>query len=140
MARVPRRETTGSIELPLTRLNSPHAASQLSLLSSTPATPTAPARSPATPSVPPEPLLMTISQIRLLNFRHWTDEHWASGISLKPLTILLGRNSAGKTSILQPLRMLKQTIEATDAGTHLLLDSAGDGANLGQYEGRRPRP
>jgi hypothetical protein len=30
--------------------------------------------------------------------------------------------------------MLKQTIEATDAGTHLLLDSASDGANLGLYK------
>lgn len=116
------------------KVEQPVTASQLSLLSSTPVTTTAPARSPATLSVPPEPLPMTISQIRLLNFRHWTEEHWATGISLKPITLLLGRNSAGKTSILQPLRMLKQTIEATDAATHILLDSGGDGANLGLYK------
>jgi hypothetical protein len=81
-----------------------------------------------------EPLPMTISQIRLLNFRNWTSEHWQTGIPLKPLTLVLGRNSAGKTSILQPLRLLKQTIEATDAGTHLLLDGTkADGVNLGAF-------
>jgi hypothetical protein len=77
---------------------------------------------------------MTIERIRLLNFRNWTDDHWEKGVELKPITLILGRNSAGKTSVLQPLRMLKQTIEATDAGTHLLLNAgAQDGANLGAY-------
>ena len=79
-------------------------------------------------------LPMTISQIRLLNFRNWTEEHWQAGVALKPVTLVLGRNSAGKTSILQPLRMLKQTIEATDAGTHLFLNAGfSDGANLGAF-------
>ncbi len=77
---------------------------------------------------------MTISKIRLLNFRNWTTEHWEKGIPLKPLTLVLGRNSAGKTSILQPLRMLKQTIEDIDSGTHLVLDgSKADGINLGAF-------
>jgi len=85
-------------------------------------------------ATPTEPLAMTISQIRLLNFRNWTEVHWQSGVTLRPITLLLGRNSAGKTSILQPLRMLKQTIEATDAGTHLFLNAgASDGANLGAF-------
>ena len=77
---------------------------------------------------------MTISQIRLLNFRNWAEEHWDTGIPLRTITLILGRNSAGKTSILQPLRMLKQTIEATDAGSQLLLDSGADGVDLGQCE------
>jgi hypothetical protein len=106
---------------------------QLSLLVPTPTVSATPADTP-TPALP-EPLPMTISQIRLLNFRNWADEHWGdTGITLRPITLLLGRNSAGKTSILQPLRMLKQSIEATDAGTHLLMDSGGDGINLGEYE------
>ena len=89
---------------------------------------------PAAGAAITEPLPMTISQIRLLNFRNWTEEHWQAGVALKPVTLVLGRNSAGKTSILQPLRMLKQTIEATDAGTHLLLNAgATDGANLGAF-------
>lgn len=89
---------------------------------------------PAAGAATTEPLPMTISQIRLLNFRNWTEEHWQAGVALKPITLVLGRNSAGKTSILQPLRMLKQTIEATDAGTHLFLNAgASDGANLGAF-------
>jgi hypothetical protein len=81
-----------------------------------------------------EPMSMTISNIRLKNFRNWTAEHWDKSVALKPITLVLGRNSAGKTSILQPLRLLKQTIEATDAGTHLLLDGTkADGVNLGAF-------
>jgi len=81
-----------------------------------------------------EPMSMTISNIRLKNFRNWTAEHWDKGVALKPITLVLGRNSAGKTSILQPLRLLKQTLEATDAGTHLLLDGTkADGVNLGAF-------
>src|ERR1700726_1489401 len=34
-------------------------------------------------------------------------------IEIAPLTILAGANSSGKSSIMQPLLMLKQTLEAT---------------------------
>src|SRR5271155_132525 len=34
-------------------------------------------------------------------------------IDIAPLTILAGANSSGKSSIMQPLLMLKQTLEAT---------------------------
>jgi hypothetical protein len=89
---------------------------------------------PPTTAGTTEPRPMTISNIRLLNFRNWAAEHWQTGVVLKPVTLLLGRNSAGKTSILQPLRLLKQTIEATDARTHLLLDGTKyDGVNLGAF-------
>lgn len=111
----------------------PPSAAAAPLLPSTPQLglfePTPAATSSATESV-----INWISLIRLLNFRNWTDAHWEKGIVLKPITLVLGRNSAGKTSILQPLRMLKQTIEATDAGTYLLLDGTKqDGVNLGSY-------
>lgn len=113
--------------------------------STTPATQVKPATSPQTElplfdrirksdSTKLEPMPMTVSQIRLLNFRNWTDQHWTSGIDLRPITLMLGRNSAGKTSILQPLRMLKQTIEATDDGIHLHLGAGlTDGVNLGAF-------
>lgn len=82
-----------------------------------------------------EPLPLTISKIRLLNFRNWKDQHWQQGVDLRPITLVLGRNSAGKTSILQPLRMLKQTIESTDAGTHLNLGSSGtESLDLGAFQ------
>jgi hypothetical protein len=42
-------------------------------------------------------------------------------IEIKPLTILAGANSSGKSSIMQPLLLLKQTLEATyDPGPLLL--------------------
>ena len=42
-------------------------------------------------------------------------------IELRPLTILAGANSSGKSSMVQPLLLLKQTLEATyDPGTLLL--------------------
>src|SRR5712691_1762533 len=42
-------------------------------------------------------------------------------IQIRPLTVLAGANSSGKSSILQPLLLLKQTLEAGyDAGPLLL--------------------
>jgi predicted ATPase len=47
-------------------------------------------------------------------------------VEIRPLTILAGANSSGKSSIMQPLLLLKQTLEASyDPGALLL-----DGANL----------
>ncbi len=45
-----------------------------------------------------------------------------SNIEIRPLTILAGANSSGKSSAMQPLLLLKQTLEATyDPGALLLL-------------------
>src|SRR5438876_12115497 len=42
-------------------------------------------------------------------------------IEIRPLTILAGANSSGKSSLMQPLLLLKQTLEATyDPGALLL--------------------
>ncbi|MEK6324842.1 MAG: AAA family ATPase [Acidobacteriota bacterium] len=43
-------------------------------------------------------------------------------IEIKPLTILAGANSSGKSSIMQPLLLLKQTLDATYDPGPLLLD------------------
>lgn len=43
-------------------------------------------------------------------------------IEIRPLTLLAGANSSGKSSVLQPLLMLKQTLEATFDPGALLLD------------------
>src|SRR5438270_293440 len=48
------------------------------------------------------------------------------GIVVRPLTLLAGANSSGKSSMMQPLLLLKQTLEASyDPGPLLL-----DGPNL----------
>ena len=46
----------------------------------------------------------------------------ACEIDIRPLTILAGANSSGKSSIMQPLLMLKQTLEAPYDPGPLLLD------------------
>ncbi len=52
-----------------------------------------------------------IGQIRAQNFKSWRD---TGELTLAPLTGLFGTNSSGKTSILQILLMLKQTVESPD--------------------------
>lgn len=44
------------------------------------------------------------------------------GIEIRPLTLIAGANSSGKSSIMQPLLMLKQTLEASYDPGALLLD------------------
>lgn len=59
-----------------------------------------------------------ITSISVKGFKCFRDE---TGIELRPLTILAGANSSGKTSIIQPLLLLKQTLECPwDPGPLLL--------------------
>ena len=50
-----------------------------------------------------------ISKIAVSGFKSLANE---CEIDIRPLTILAGANSSGKSSIMQPLLMLKQTLEA----------------------------
>jgi len=52
-----------------------------------------------------------IKELQALNFKSWKD---TKRLHLAPLTVLFGTNSSGKTSILQLLLMLKQTVESAD--------------------------
>ncbi len=55
-----------------------------------------------------------ISEITVAGFKSISDEQ---SIEVRPLTILAGANSSGKSSMMQPLLLLKQTLEASyDAG------------------------
>ena len=49
-----------------------------------------------------------ITELRAQNFKSWQD---TGALQFAPLTGLFGANSSGKTSILQVLLMLKQTVE-----------------------------
>ena len=51
------------------------------------------------------------SQYRLRNFKSFLD---TSPIPLRPITLIYGPNSAGKSSIIQSLLLLKQTLEESD--------------------------
>jgi len=52
-----------------------------------------------------------IKELQVKNFKSWKD---TGPLRLAPLTGLFGTNSSGKTSLLQLLLMLKQTVESTD--------------------------
>jgi len=52
-----------------------------------------------------------LTSLRIQNFKSWKD---TGPIRLAPITVFFGANSAGKTSLLQFLLMLKQTTESSD--------------------------
>jgi predicted ATPase len=59
-----------------------------------------------------------ITRITVGGFKSIAQEQ---SIEIRPLTILAGANSSGKSSIMQPLLLLKQTLDATyDPGPLLL--------------------
>ena len=69
-------------------------------------------------AVPPAIKRITVAGYKSINREQ--------SIEIRPLTILAGANSSGKSSIMQPLLLMKQTLEAPyDPGTLLL-----DGPNI----------
>lgn len=62
------------------------------------------------------------TRLRLTNFKAWKD---SGDVALKPVTMLLGTNSSGKSTLVQSLLLLKQTVQAPDRTMHLNL--GGDG-------------
>lgn len=60
-----------------------------------------------------------LKTLRLQNFRAFQD---TGDIELKPIVVLAGPNSSGKTSILKSLLLLKQTLEMGRSGDDLNLD------------------
>lgn len=60
-----------------------------------------------------------ITAISLKGFKSFADE---TRLEIRPLTLLAGANSSGKSSALQPLLLLKQTFEAPYDPGPLLLD------------------
>jgi hypothetical protein len=67
-------------------------------------------------------------EIRWQNFRSFSDTDW---LHIRPLTVLLGPNSSGKTSLVLPLLLLKQTLNAQD--DDVALNTRGGLTNAGAY-------
>ena len=67
-------------------------------------------------------------QVRWQNFRSFEDTGW---VSIRPLTIINGPNGSGKTSLLAPLLLLKQTMQAADQS--LALKTRGDLFDAGSF-------
>lgn len=65
-----------------------------------------------------------------MDFKSWQD---TGPIRLAPLTVFFGRNSSGKSSLLQADLMMKQTAESLDPRQVLDLGGQGSYADLGTY-------
>jgi predicted ATPase len=72
-----------------------------------------------------------LTHLQLKNFKGWRD---TGPVSLKPLTILFGTNSGGKSSIEQFFLMLKQTVDSTDRKLVLHPGDKDSAVNLGSYD------
>ena len=72
-------------------------------------------------------------KLHLTNFKAWKD---TSALALKPVTMLLGTNSSGKSTLIQSLLLLKQTVQSPDRTVHLNLggDEINDLFNFGSFD------
>ncbi len=73
------------------------------------------------------------TRLRLTNFKAWKN---TGHIELKPVTMLLGTNSSGKSTLIQSLLLLKQTVQSPDRTVHLNLggDEVNDLFNFGSFD------
>lgn len=71
-------------------------------------------------------------KIKIKNFRSFKDMEY---IDIKPITILIGRNSAGKSSFLRTFPMLKQSFEERTRSPILLY---GNYIDFGSYQDIKP--
>lgn len=73
------------------------------------------------------------TRLRLTNFKAWKD---TGDVDFKPVTMLLGTNSSGKSTLIQSLLLLKQTVQSPDRTVHLNLggDEVNDLFNFGRFE------
>lgn len=73
-----------------------------------------------------------LTRLKLSNFKAWRE---SGDIQLKPVTLLLGENSTGKSSLLQSLLLMKQTATSPDHTVHLNLgDEVNDSVDMGSFE------
>src|SRR3989442_5605959 len=76
-----------------------------------------------------------ITRITVAGFKSISQEQ---SIEIRPLTLLAGANSSGKSSMMQPLLLLKQTLEAPYDPGALLLD--GPNVRFTKFEQMLFRP
>lgn len=72
---------------------------------------------------------MTVEAIRLQNFMAFEDTQW---VELRPITMLFGRNSTGKSAIIRALLLLKQSLASCETGIPFLFDHLY-GIDLGDF-------
>ncbi len=74
-----------------------------------------------------------LTHLQLKNFKAWSD---TGLVELKPVTMLLGTNSSGKSTLIQSLLLLRQTVQSPDRTIHLNLggDELHDFFNFGDFD------
>ena len=72
-----------------------------------------------------------LKAIELENFKAFGER---SRIEFAPITLIFGENSAGKSSVLQSLNLLKQSRESRDTGTLILPRTDGGIVDLGGFK------
>ena len=70
-----------------------------------------------------------IRELRLANFKAWPELH----MPLAPITGIFGANSSGKSSVLQALLLLKQSLESADRSLPLHFGDERDYAEMGTF-------
>jgi predicted ATPase len=74
-----------------------------------------------------------LTKLYVENLKIWGDQLWDAGVPLAPISIFLGPNSAGKTSLIQFPLLLKQTFDSTDR--HLTLNLGGEPSDMLNFGG-----
>jgi len=74
-----------------------------------------------------------LTHLKLENFKIWRS---TGPIRLAPITLLLGTNSSGKSSLIQSLLLIRQTVKGEDPNLDLNLGNpdADDSVTLGQFK------
>jgi len=67
-------------------------------------------------------------EFRWKNFRCFKDTKWRE---IKPLTIVIGKNNSGKTSLIAPILLLKQSLKSFDIANPLMMK--GEFNDFGSY-------
>jgi energy-coupling factor transporter ATP-binding protein EcfA2 len=72
---------------------------------------------------------MTVTAFRVQNFMGFEDSGW---IELRPIILLFGRNSSGKSALIRALLLLRQSLDSSpDSGALLFVKD--DGYDFGDY-------
>lgn len=74
-----------------------------------------------------------LTHLKLDNFKIWRT---TGAMRLAPLTLLLGTNSSGKSSLIQSLLLIRQTVKGDDPNLDLNLGNpdSNDSVTLGQFQ------
>ena len=74
-----------------------------------------------------------LTHLKLENFKIWRS---TGSMRLAPITLLLGTNSSGKSSLIQSLLLIRQTVKGDDPNLDLNLGNpdTGDSVTLGQFK------